>query len=97
MTVMIVSEVAGQSAQGYDGMLATVGDALRQAPGFIMHASHRADDGWRIVEVWASREDASRSADCRRRTGRCGSRRSIDAPRRAGSSCTGTLTPLSAA
>jgi hypothetical protein len=60
MTVMIVSEVAGQSAQGYDGMLATVGDALRQAPGFIMHASHRADDGWRIVEVWASREDATR-------------------------------------
>ena len=60
MTVMIVSEVAGQSAQGYDGMQATVGDALRQAPGFIMHASHRADDGWRIVEVWASREDATR-------------------------------------
>ena len=60
MTVMIVAEVAGQSAQGYDGMLATVGDALRQAPGFIMHASHRADDGWRIVEVWASREDATR-------------------------------------
>ena len=29
MTVMIVADVAGQSAQGYDGMLATVGDALR--------------------------------------------------------------------
>ena len=60
MTVMIVSEVAGQSAQGYDGMLATVGDALRQAPGFIMHASHRVDAGWRIVELWASREDATK-------------------------------------
>ena len=60
MTVMIVSEVAGQSAQGYDGMLATVGDALRQAPGFIMHASHPAGDGWRITEVWHSREEATR-------------------------------------
>jgi heme-degrading monooxygenase HmoA len=59
MTVMIVAEVAGQSAQGYDGMLATVGDALRQAPGFIMHASHRVDAGWRIVELWASQEDAT--------------------------------------
>ena len=60
MSVMIISEVSGQSPQGYDGMLAVVGEALRQAPGFIMHASYSADDGWRIVEVWNSREDATR-------------------------------------
>jgi len=60
MTVMVISEVSGQSPQGYDGMLAQVGDVLRQAPGFVMHASHRTDAGWRIVEVWNSREDAAR-------------------------------------
>jgi hypothetical protein len=59
MSVMMISEVSGQSPQGYDGMLALVGDALRQAPGFIMHVSHPVDAGWRIVEVWNSREDAT--------------------------------------
>lgn len=60
MPVMMISEVSGQSPQGYDGMLAFVGDALRQAPGFILHMSHPDEAGWRIVEVWNSREDATR-------------------------------------
>lgn len=60
MPVMMISEVSGQSPQGYDDMLALVGDALRKAPGFVMHISHPVDAGWRIVEVWNSREDATR-------------------------------------
>jgi ketosteroid isomerase-like protein len=60
MTVMMISEVSGQSPQGYDGMLAVVGGALQQAPGFVMHMAHPAETGWRIVEVWRSREDATR-------------------------------------
>src|SRR5262245_6484447 len=60
MSVMMISEVSGQSPQGYDAMLGLVGDALRQAPGFIMHAAHPVEAGWRIVEVWHSREDAAR-------------------------------------
>ncbi|MGE0283475.1 MAG: hypothetical protein AB7P20_23060 [Rhizobiaceae bacterium] len=60
MPVIMISDVDGQSVQGYDGMLAFVGNALRQAPGFLMHMSHRVEGGWRIVEVWQSREDAAR-------------------------------------
>ena len=60
MPVMMTSEVSGQSSQGYDAMLALVGDALRQAPGFIVHASYPTEAGWRIVELWNSQEDASR-------------------------------------
>lgn len=60
MPVMIVSEVSGQTPEGYDRLLATVGDALRLAPGFVMHLSHPVDGGWRVVEVWRSREDATR-------------------------------------
>jgi hypothetical protein len=60
MPVMVISEVSGQSPQGYDGMLALVGEALRQAPGLVMHTSHPTDAGWRIVEVWNAREDAAR-------------------------------------
>jgi hypothetical protein len=50
VSVMMISEVSGQSAQGYDGMRTLVGDALQQAPGF----------SWRIVELWNSREDVTR-------------------------------------
>lgn len=60
MPVMMISEVNGQSPQGYDSLLARVGDTLQQAPGFIMHASHPTETGWRIVEVWNSRDDATR-------------------------------------
>jgi hypothetical protein len=60
MTVMMISDVGGQTPQGYDAMLASVGPALRQASGFVMHASHPAGDGWRVVEVWNSRDDATR-------------------------------------
>ena len=60
MSVMMISEVSGQSPHGYDGMLAFVGDALRQAPGFILHMSHPVEAGWRIVEAWNSQEDATR-------------------------------------
>jgi hypothetical protein len=60
MPVMMISEVSGQLAQGYDGMLAAVGDALRQAPGFILHMAYPVEGGWRIREVWDSQEDATR-------------------------------------
>ena len=60
MAVLMISEVGGQSPQGYDGMLALVGRALKQAPGFVMHMAHPAEGGWRIVEVWQSQDDATR-------------------------------------
>jgi ketosteroid isomerase-like protein len=60
MPVMIISEVSGQTPQGYDAMLALVGKALRQAPGFVMHMAHPTESGWRIVEVWQSKDDATR-------------------------------------
>jgi hypothetical protein len=60
MAVMMISEVNGQSPQGYDVLLEAVGDSLRQSPGFIMHMSYPVETGWRIVEVWDTREDATR-------------------------------------
>lgn len=60
MSVMMISEISGQSPQGYDAMLNCVGDALRQAPGFVMHMSHPTETGWRVMEIWNSREDAAR-------------------------------------
>lgn len=60
MPVMVIAEVVGQTPQGYDAMLARVGAALRQAPGFVMHMAHATEGGCRVVEVWRAREDATR-------------------------------------
>ncbi|MGH2376749.1 MAG: hypothetical protein ACREOC_16330 [Gemmatimonadales bacterium] len=59
MAVLVTADVQGQTAQGYDGMLAGLASALKQAPGFILHTAHPVDGGWRIVEVWESQKDAS--------------------------------------
>ena len=32
---------------------------LQQAPGFILHTSHAVDGGWRVIEIWASKQDAN--------------------------------------
>ncbi|MEQ1439124.1 hypothetical protein AAG565_07155 [Fontimonas sp. SYSU GA230001] len=58
MAVMITAEVKGQTQQGYDGMLAVLGPVIRQAKGFILHAAHPVEDGWRVIELWESKADA---------------------------------------
>lgn len=60
MTVIMTSEIAGQTLEGYDGLFQKVSPALRQAPGFVLHVSHPVAQGWRVIEVWQSREDAGR-------------------------------------
>jgi heme-degrading monooxygenase HmoA len=60
MAVIMTSEVAGQTIEGYDRLFNTVSPALKQAQGFVMHVSHPVDGGWRVVEIWQSREDAGR-------------------------------------
>lgn len=59
MPVLMTSEVAGQTAAGYDGLFHAISPALKQAQGFVMHLSHPVDGGWRVIEVWRSREDAA--------------------------------------
>ena len=59
MAVLITAEVQGQTQQGYDGMLVNLADGLKQAPGFILHTAHPIEGGWRVIEVWESRNDAN--------------------------------------
>lgn len=60
MAVIMTSEIAGQTVQGYDGLLKVVAPALQAAQGFVVHASHPINGGWRVVEIWETREDAAR-------------------------------------
>lgn len=59
MPVLITSEVKGQTQQGYEAMRGVLGDALKQAPGFLLHSAYPVDGGWRIIEVWESKDQAS--------------------------------------
>jgi hypothetical protein len=59
MTVMITGDVPGQTKEGYEGTLVGLGEALRKAPGFILHTGHAIDGGWRVIEVWESPKAAS--------------------------------------
>jgi hypothetical protein len=60
LAVMMISDVSGQTPQGYDTLLQQVGPVLKSAQGFVLHASHPIDGGWRVVEIWQTREDAAR-------------------------------------
>ncbi len=60
MAVLITAENQGQTQQGYDGMLGVLADSIKQAPGFILHTAHPVEGGWRVIEVWESKDDANR-------------------------------------
>jgi len=59
MTVVITGDVPGQTKEGYEATIVGLGEAMRKAPGFIMHMGHEIDGGWRIMEVWESSRAAS--------------------------------------
>jgi hypothetical protein len=59
MAVLVTAEVQGRTQQDYDGMFGALADGLRPAPGFILHAAHPVEGGWRVIEVWESKADAN--------------------------------------
>jgi hypothetical protein len=60
MAVMMIAEVAGQNRPGYDGMLQMLATAIEKAPGFVAHASHPVEGGWRVIELWRSKAESDR-------------------------------------
>ncbi len=60
MAVMMISETVGQTRQGYDNLGAVLIPLLKSAKGFLLHSSHEIEGGWRVVEIWETREDAAR-------------------------------------
>lgn len=59
MAVLVIAEVAGQTPEGYDGMLAVIEPVLRAARGFIAHGAGPSSRGWHTFEVWDTAEDAT--------------------------------------
>lgn len=58
MAVLISTKVKGQTQEGYDGVLAAVREAIKAAPGFIMHCAHPDEGEWKVYEVWQSKAQA---------------------------------------
>ncbi len=59
MAVAITGDVPGQTREGYEETIRALGEALKGAPGFIMHYGHPVAGGWRVVEVWESSKHAA--------------------------------------
>ena len=58
MAVLVTADVPGQTEQGYDGMLIALENALKSAPGFVLHSAYPVEGGWKIVEIWESKRHA---------------------------------------
>lgn len=60
MTVILTTEIPQKTQVGYESLLSAIEGELKKAEGLIVHSSHRVSDGWRIIEIWQSREAADR-------------------------------------
>jgi heme-degrading monooxygenase HmoA len=59
MPVLMTAENPGQTREGYDGMVKALGPVLKNAKGFIAHFTTPTPDGWRVMEVWETADDAT--------------------------------------
>jgi hypothetical protein len=59
MAVLITAIVPGQTQEGYDHAMVTLRPLLDVAAGFIAHGAGMSPEGWRVFEVWESREQAT--------------------------------------
>ena len=60
MAILMTAEVAGQTRQGYEGVLEMVEQLASRAPGFVLHSAFPVEGGWRVIEVWESKADSDR-------------------------------------
>jgi heme-degrading monooxygenase HmoA len=59
MAVLVTADVQGQTEEIYDGMIAVLGDAIRQAKGFIAHFAVPSGNEWKVMELWETQDDAN--------------------------------------
>ena len=56
-------DMPGVTADDYAKVLAELGGAEKTAPGLVAHVAGPVDGGYRIVDVWESKEDYQRFAE----------------------------------
>jgi hypothetical protein len=58
--VLVIGEVTGVTKEMHDGMLEKLGGPMRAQQGFVAHLAGPNGDGWRVMEVWETKEHATR-------------------------------------
>lgn len=56
MAVMLIATIPGGTREQQQPMYDQVGDDLVGQDGFLFHAAGATDGGWRLYEVWETRE-----------------------------------------
>ena len=56
MAVLMTAHIPGATREMIDAMQPLL-EQLRKAKGFRVHTNGPVADGWRVIEVWDSRED----------------------------------------
>ena len=59
MAVIVMAENDKLTTEMYDGMLRGLRDVMERSPGFVAHAGWPTPEGWRVVEVWRTQDDAN--------------------------------------
>lgn len=60
MAVVMIADIPGMTDEMYRQAIGQVRDQLKAAPGFVAHAGTPTPQGFRITEIWASRDDCTR-------------------------------------
>jgi hypothetical protein len=63
MAIGLLFELQGMTREQYDGMIEQSGLADRLPPGQISHVAGPMEGGWRVIDVWESREHFDRFAE----------------------------------
>jgi heme-degrading monooxygenase HmoA len=60
MAVVLIADIPGMTADTYRQAIGQVRDQLKTAPGFVAHAGTATPQGFRVTEIWETREDCTR-------------------------------------
>jgi hypothetical protein len=59
MAALVIADMK-ISVETYDQVAKGIGEAMKHAPGFLMHFVGKTPEGWRVFEVWNSSKEANR-------------------------------------
>jgi hypothetical protein len=59
MAVLITAVVPGQTQESYDAAMLKLRPLLEQVAGFIAHGAGMSPEGWRVFEIWETRQQAT--------------------------------------
>lgn len=60
MAIVLIADIPGMTSEMYGQAIDQVRGALKAAPGFVAHAGTPTPQGFRVTEIWESRDDCMR-------------------------------------